>query len=104
MKMTPLPSSPCLVEQLAHALGADANVLLHEVGAGRVVEGHARLSGDGAGEHGLAGAWRAEEQNAARHTRAQRAEVLRVAQELDRLGQLELGLFAAGDVGQADVT
>jgi hypothetical protein len=68
-----------------------------------MVKGHAGLGRDRAGEHGLAGAWRAKEQDAARHTCAQRAEVLRVAQELDRLGQLELGLLATGDVLQPDV-
>ena len=34
--------------------------------------------------------------------RAQRAEPLGIAQELDRLGELELGLVAAGDVVEAN--
>ena len=91
-----------LGEQVAHAPRAHADVLLDEVRAGGVVEGHAGLGRDRAGEHRLAGARRAVEQDAARHSCAQRAEAFRVAQELDRLGQLELGFFAAGDIRQMD--
>ena len=74
MKITLLAQLARLLEQLAHALGADADVLLDKVGARRVVEGHACLIGYGAGQHGLARAWRAKEQDAARHTCAQGAE------------------------------
>ena len=48
-----------LVEQVAHAAGADAHEHLDELRAGDAEERHARLAGDGAREERLAGAWRA---------------------------------------------
>ena len=45
-----------LGEQVADPTGADADVLLDELRAGRVVERDAGLGRDGAGEHRLAGA------------------------------------------------
>jgi hypothetical protein len=45
-----------LLEQVAHAGGADADEHLDEVRAGDREERHARLAGDGAGEQRLAGA------------------------------------------------
>ena len=91
-----------LGEQLADPLGPDADVLLHELRAGRVVERNAGLGRDGAGEHRLAGAGRAVQHDPARDPRAELVEALGRPQELDRLGQLELRLVTAGDVGQAD--
>ena len=89
-----------LGEQVADPLRADADVLLDELRAGRVVERDAGLGGDGPGEHRLAGAGRAVEHDPARDPGAERAEALGRAEELDRLGQLELRLVAAGDVGE----
>ena len=40
--------------------------------------------------------------DAAWHDRAKLSKALRGYEELDGLGQLELGLFAAGDVGKLD--
>ena len=60
--------------------------------------GHAGLAGDGAGEEGLAGAWRADKQHAARDARAERVELLRVLEELNDFLELGLGLVDAGDV------
>ena len=81
-----------LGEQLADALGADADVLLDELRAGRVVERDAGLGRDRAGEHRLAGARRAVQHDPARDPGAELVEALGRLQELDRLGQLELGL------------
>ena len=53
-----------LLEQVAHAGGADADEHLDEVGAAQAEERHRRLAGDGAGEQRLAGAGRADEQHA----------------------------------------
>ena len=72
-----------LVEQVAHAAGADADEHLDELGARDAEERHAGLAGDGAGQQRLAGAWRADEQHAARDARAERVELLGVLQELD---------------------
>ncbi len=95
-----LAEPPGLGEELAHAARAHAHVLLHEVRAGRVVEGHAGFRGNCAGEHGLAGPGRSVEKDAAGNSGTKRAESDRITQEVDRLGQLQLRLFAAGDVGE----
>ena len=53
-----------LLEEVAHAAGADADEHLHEVGAGDGEERHAGLAGDGLGQQRLAGARRAHHQHA----------------------------------------
>src|SRR3546814_14915566 len=52
----------------------------------------------------LAGARRADQQTALRDLAAEALELLRVAQELDDLLQLLLGLVYAGDVVEGDAT
>ncbi len=91
-----------LVEEVAHAAGADAHEHLHELRAGDAEEGHAGLAGDGPGQQRLAGARRADEEHATRDARAQRVELLGVLEELDDLLQLRLGLVHAGHVGEGD--
>ncbi len=59
--------------------------------------------GDGLGEQRLAGARRADQQQAARNASAELLEFLRVLQEVDDLLDLFLGLVAAGDVGEGDL-
>ena len=63
-------------------------------------EPDAGLTGDGAGEQRLAGAGRADEQDALRHPGADLLEPLGHAQEVDDLGDLLLHAFVAGDVGE----
>ena len=94
---------PRLGEQVADPARADADVLLDELRARDVEERDAGLGGDRAGEHRLAGAGRAVEQDAARDRRAEACEALGLAQEVDGLGQLVLRLVAAGDVVEPDV-
>ena len=89
-----------LLEQVADAAGADADEHLHEVGTGDRQEADAGLTGDGAGEQGLAGAGRADEQHALGDAGADLAEPLGHAQEVDDLGDLLLDAFVAGDVGE----
>src|SRR5262249_47362036 len=60
-----------LLEQVAHAGGADADEHLDEVGAGDGEEGNTRLAGDRAREQRLTGAGRAVEQNALGDSRAE---------------------------------
>src|SRR6185436_12317211 len=92
-----------LGEQVADALRPDADVLLDELGARRVVERDARLGRDGPGEHRLAGAGGSVQHDPAWDPGAQPAEALGGPEELDRLGQLELRLVASGDVGKGDL-
>jgi hypothetical protein len=91
-----------LLEHVAHAGRAHADEHLDEVGAGDREERHLGLAGDRLGEQRLAGAGRADHQHAARDAAAELLELGRVAQELDQLLDLFLGLVAAGDVGEGD--
>ena len=84
-----------LVEEVAHAAGADADEHLDELGARDGEERHPRLAGHGLAEQRLAGAGRADEQDALRDARAERDELLRVFEELDDLRELLLGLLHA---------
>ena len=98
----PAAQLPGLGEEIADPLRADADVFLDELRARRVVERDAGFGRDPASEHRLAGARRPPQQDPARDPGAEPAEAVRRAQELDRLGQLELGLVAAGDVVEGD--
>ena len=92
-----------LLEQVAHARGADADEHLDEVGAGDREERHARLAGDRAREQRLAGARRPVQQHALGDPGAERLELLRVLEELLDLVQLLDGLVDAGDVAERDL-
>ena len=87
-----------LLEEVAHARGADADEHLDEVGARDAEERHARLAGDGPGEQGLAGSGRAVQQDALGDPGAELLELLGVLEELLDLVQLLDGLVDAGDV------
>ena len=91
-----------LFEELADAGSAEPGEHLDERGGARRVEVRARLVRGRLREQRLAGAGRAVEQNALRHPGAELLELLAVAQELDDLLQLLLGLVGAGDVVPAD--
>ena len=71
-----------LLEQVAHAGGADTDEHLDEVRAGDRVERHAGLAGDGAGEQRLAGAGRPVEQHALGDLGADRLELGGIREEL----------------------
>src|SRR6202161_346910 len=87
-----------LLEQVAHARGADADEHLDEVRAGDREERHARLARHGAREQRLTGARRPVQQHAGRYSRAERLELLRVLEEFLDLVELLDGLVDAGDV------
>src|SRR5687767_705396 len=87
-----------LVEEVAHARRTHTDEHLHELGSRDREEGDAGLAGDGAREHGLAGAGWPDEEHTARDPRAEARELLRVLEELDDLGELLLRLVDAGDV------
>ena len=85
-------------EQPADARRAEAGEHLHEGGRRLREELRARLVRDGLGEQRLAGTGGAVQQDPLGDGGAQLAELLGVAQELDDLLQLGLGLGDAGDV------
>ena len=87
-----------LLEHVADAARADAHEHLDEIGARDREEGHVCLARDGARKQGLAGAGRADQQHALRNLAAEPLEFLGIAQVLDDLLKLLLGLVDAGDV------
>ena len=89
-----------LLEQVAHAPRADADVELHEVRAGDREELHVRLARDGLCQQGLAGARRADQQHALGDARADLGVFLRVLEEVDDLLELLLLLLAARHIGE----
>src|SRR5262249_22693659 len=92
-----------VLEHVAHASRAHADEHFDEVGAGDREERHLGLAGDGLGQQRLAGARRADQQQAARDPAAQLLELLRILQEVDDLLDFFLGLVAAGDVREGDL-
>ena len=89
-----------LLEEIAHARGADADEHLDELRSAEAEEGHAGLAGHGPGQQRLAGAGRPDEQHALGNAAAEVRELLRVLQELDDLAQLVLRFVDAGDIGE----
>jgi len=92
-----------LLEQIAHAAGADAHEHLHEVGAGDREERHVGLAGDRLGEQGLARARRADEQHAMRNLGAHPLVALGFSQEVSDLLELLDGLVDTRHVGELDL-
>ncbi len=92
-----------LHEQVAHAGGAHTDEHLHEVGAGEREERDLGLAGDGLGEQGLAGAGRADQQDALRDLRAEGRVARRVLEEVDHLEHLADGFVDAGHVREGGV-
>ena len=92
-----------LLEEVAHAAGADADEHLDEVRAGDREEGHASLARDRAREERLTRAGRAVEEDALGDAGAERLELLGVLEELLDLVELLDGLVGAGDVAEGDL-
>ena len=93
----------CLVEQVSHAAGADADIQLDKIRAGNGQKRHARLAGDGTRQQRLAGSRRADQQHALRHTRAHLLKALGIAEELHDLLKLRLFLVCARHIGKGDL-
>ncbi len=81
------------VEEVAHARRAEAHVHLNELGRAATNERDAALPRHGARHQGLAVARRADEEDALGGLGAGCAELLGLAEEIDDLHQLDLGLF-----------
>jgi hypothetical protein len=91
-----------LLEQVAHPAGAHAHEHLDELRAADREERHPRLARDGLGQEGLAGAGRADQEDALGDARAKRDELLRLLEELHHLAQFLLGFVRPGHVGEGD--
>ena len=91
-----------VLEHVAHARRTHADEHLDEVGTRNAEERHLGLAGDRLGQQRLAGAGRADQQQAARNAAAEFLEFLRVFQEVDDLLDFFLGFVAAGHVGEGN--
>ena len=87
-----------LLEHIPDPGRADADEHFHEIGAGDGEERHACLTRNGAGEQGLAGAGRADQQRTLGNLAAQLGEFGRVLQKFDDFFQLLARFIDAGDV------
>ena len=93
----------CLVKQITHTGGADANIQLHKVGTGNGEERYIRLTGHCLGKQGFTGAGRADEQYALRDTRADFSEFARVFQEFNQFLKLCLFLIRTLHIAEGDL-
>ena len=92
-----------LLEQVAHARGADADEHLDEVGTADREERDVGFTRDGARKQRLAGAGRAHEQDALGNASAELLELLGFLQELDDLLQLFLRFVDTSHVLERDL-
>jgi hypothetical protein len=89
-----------LLEQIAHAAGADAHEHLDEVRTRNGIERNASLARDGARKQRLARSRRPHHEHALGNATAEARELLRILEEGDDLLDLVLGLLDAGDIGE----
>ena len=87
-----------LLKQIAHTAGTDTHKHLDEFRAGNREEGNPCFTSNSFGEQGFAGARRAHQQNAFGDLGANSSEAVGVLEEVDDLGEFELGTFNAGDI------
>ena len=87
-----------LLEEVAHAGGADADEHLDEIGSAQAEERHLRLAGHRLGQERLARSRRAREENPLRDLAAQPLVALRVLEKIHDLDQLGPRLVDTGDV------
>src|SRR6202030_2021284 len=87
-----------LLEEVADAGCADAYEHFNEVRTGDGEEGNVGFAGYCAGEEGLAGSWRSDEQDALGDAAAEALELLSFAEELNDLLELFLGFVNTSDV------
>ena len=92
-----------LFEQVTNTTGTDAHEHLDELRAGDREEGDTRLTCNGLGEQGLTGAWRAHQQHTLGDLGSNGREAIRILEEVDDLGEFELGAFNAGNIAEGDL-
>src|SRR6266849_7412092 len=91
-----------LIEQVAHATGADADEHLDKLRAGNAEERYASFTGHGAAEERLARPWRADEQHAFGDQCAEGGELLGVLEKFDDFLELLFGFFDTGHILEGD--
>jgi hypothetical protein len=91
-----------LREQVADPCRTHADEQLDELRAADREERHAGLAGDGLGQQGFAGPWRADEEHTARQLASEQSEPLGLPQEANDLREFLLRFFLAGGVREGD--
>ena len=91
------------LEEIADPGGADPDVHLDEVAAGDAEVGNPRLPRDRAGEKGLPGSRRSDEEHPAGDASAESGEAAGIAEELDDLLDLRPRLLDPRDVVEGDL-
>src|SRR5207237_9719916 len=91
-----------LLEQVAHATGANADDHLDEFAGAHAEKRHVGFAGHRPGEQRLAGAGRSNEQDALRHGTPQPGVLLRISQKINDLDELVFGVVDAGHVVERD--
>ena len=89
-----------LLEEIAHARGADSYEHLHEIGPAQREERHAGFASNRPGKQRLSGAGRADQQSPLRYFCAKALVVFRILKKVDNFLQFLLGFIAAGDIGE----
>jgi hypothetical protein len=92
-----------LLEEVADAGCADAYEHLDEVRTGDGEEWDVGFASDCAGQEGLAGSRRSDEEDTLGDAAAEALELLRLAEELDDLLELFLGFVNSGDILESDL-
>ncbi len=92
-----------LLEEIANARRADTDEHLHEFGAGNGKECDAGFAGYRAGEQGLAGARRSDQQDPLGNMSPEPAVAFRVLEKGHHFLQLEFCFLDAGHVGEGDL-
>src|SRR5713226_5916120 len=93
-----------LLEHVAYAARTDADEHLDKVRARNGEERHIGFARNSARDQRLAGAGRADQKHAARNTAAKALVLARIAEELDDLLEILLGLVDAGHVLERDAS
>ena len=92
-----------LLKQVSDPAGAHTHIHLHKVGAGDGQELHVGLSGNRPGQQGLAGARRANQQNAMGNPGANLGKFPRIAEKIHNFRQLFLFFIRTGHIGKGDL-
>ena len=91
------------LEEVADTAGADADEHLDELRTGDREERHTGLAGNGLCQQGLTGTRRAHQQDTLGNLGADGGEAIGVLEEVDDLGQLELGAFNTSHITKGDL-
>ena len=92
-----------LLKQVAHPTGAHTHKHLDKLRTGDREEGNASFPGHGLGEQGFTRTRRAHQQHALGDFGADGGETIGVFEEVDNLGELELGALNAGHITKGDL-